>query len=220
MSKFLCLMLCLFILTISIQAFAAVMIPEAENEDVAPLCDICILDVFVDSPFGEAEIRFDCNDVYVDLGDVWWDEQEDPVWKVFKTNGYAGTITLHERFHITGTTPFSDWDEQLFKKDSCGQWVPSDNFDNLYWTGGESDPEGVFIIDEEYDIITVEWDPALEPCTIVEIVKTIHVPRKDSGNYWFAVREMPSVPDENIPEPSIYAISGMVLLGFLVRRRK
>ena len=216
MRRIVCLIVTLFMLCFVSPAFS-VMSEGLDASDVAILCSIEVTCAEIISPYGEPEVRFVDDSVYIDFGDIWYDENLSPIFKKFCTNGREGIIHLYETFQITGDTPFSDWDEQLYVKNCAGRWEVSDDYDGLYWNSAESLPPGTVTVDEPIDLVTIEWDPALSPYTTVTLHKTIHVPACMDR---FAVMEWPTVPDGNIPEPTISAIAGIMMLGLLVVRRK
>ena len=171
-----------------------------------------ITDFGVTSPYGTPSHGFNGDTAFVELGDVWWDPNMPPIWKIFNTDGVGGIIHLTETFHVAGTVPFTDWDEQLMVLDATGAWVPSPETDGLIWTGGHSNPPGTVTIDQPNDIIVIAWQPGLPPSTNVTIQKDIFVP---DGLRTFAVAQWPTVP-----EPSLLSISGMAVFGILMYRRR
>ena len=171
-----------------------------------------IIGVDVSSPYGPVGVQFGGDIAELNFGDVWWDPSIPPIWKYFTTDGTETIIHLLEAFHVSGDVPFTDWDEQLFVQDATGGWVPSPDTDGLEWLGAQSNPQGTVTIDQPNDIIVIEWNPALPPCTDVVIQKEIFVPE---GIRYFAIAQWPTVP-----EPSMLVLGGISLLGLLAYKRK
>ena len=152
--------------------------------------------------------------------DAYWDPNGEPIIKIFNTDGQAGTVTLTETIHNSGSMPWVDWHEQLLVPGdgTSSGWVPSPDTDDLWWgdpsrNSGQqahSNPPGNVDIDHPTDVISF-WFPPVANSQFLVITKDILIPE---GMTQFAIAEWPTVP-----EPSVMLLAGFGVLALLKRRK-
>jgi PEP-CTERM motif len=155
--------------------------------------------------------------VEVNLGDVAYDPDGPPILKVINLDN-VGVITLVETFNVTGSVPFTDWDEQLMTATwgPFNTWVLSSST-GFEWgdgTNGANAPTAsvpyTWEIDHSIDFCVINFDQPVQPSETVTITKQILIPE---GRTYFVVVEWPTVP-----EPGSMALIGVGLLAMIRKK--
>lgn len=150
-----------------------------------------------------------------------------PVLKIIQVNGSAyHHLHLTEHWTISGSEYAYDWNELLVVPNGSGGWMPSGNYDDLWFSAKASvtpqpvvapTPDAVVLTNKPWDLLVVDWVAGLPVGTQVTVDLWITVP---SGMTTFGIYQFQQLTTGGIPEPATMGLLGAGLGLLLTSRRR